>query len=349
MSRTDVARIAICEDSRTYAYALRRFLEHDDDLRVVEVCASAEDLLARLPTLAVDLVTMDLGLPGLDGVAAIEQIMATDPRPILVVSAHTQRGSERAAAALTAGALETIDKLQTSFDDARSPAAVALRRRIKRLAVTRLRPSAAIGGSHAAPAASHLPGRAAAVIAVGSSTGGPRALAELLAQLPADFAVPILVAQHMSPGFTDGLARWLDGLVPVGVGVAVDGQAAGPGAWFAPSDRHLELSSEMTLRVSGAPLVGHHRPSVDMLLTSVARATGPAGVAVVLTGMGSDGAAGVAAVVAAGGVALAQDAASAVVNGMPAAAIRSGAGVVLTPAQIGATLATLRLVVGARS
>lgn len=344
MTHADAVRIVICEDSPTYARALRVFLEVDDGFDVVEICPSAEQLLIRLPDLRPDLVTMDLELPGLDGVAAIQQIMTTDPRRIVVVSAHTERGSERAAAALTAGALEAIHKRDLRLDTARSSAATDLRQRIKHLAATRVRrvPPVATADRLRGPsrAPGRLRGRSTAVVAIGSSTGGPAALAELLAKLPADYEIPILVAQHISPGFTPGLARWLDHVVAVPVGVAGHRQPAGPGVWFAPSESHLELSRDMTMSLS-TRAAGSHRPSVNALLTSVAGRAGPAAVAVVLTGMGSDGADGVAAIRTAGGLAIAQDEATSVVNGMPAAAIRRGAELVMAPAQIGAALVTL--------
>ncbi len=344
MNRVDAVRIVICEDSPTYARALRVFLEVDNELDVVEICPSAEQLLIRLPELQPDLVTMDLELPGLDGVAAIQRIMTTDPRRIVVVSAHTERGSERAAAALTAGALEAIHKRDLRLDTARSPAATGLRQQIKHLAATRVRrvPRATTVDhlSDSPRARGRLRGRSTAVVAIGSSTGGPAALAELLAKLPADYEIPILVAQHISPGFTPGLARWLDHVVAIPVGVASHRQAAGPGVWFAPSESHLELSPDMTLSLSTRAL-GPHRPSVNALLTSVADRAGRAAVAVILTGMGSDGADGVTAIRAAGGFAIAQDEETSIVNGMPAAAIRRGAELVMAPAQIGAALATL--------
>jgi two-component system chemotaxis response regulator CheB len=337
------ARVVICEDSRTYSHALRRFLEHDDDLCVVGVFETAEELLRQLPRLEADLLTMDLELPGLSGVSAIERIMHSDPQPILVISGHTARGSERAAAALAAGALDAIHKRDLRLDHAGSDAAVALRRRVKRLARTSLSSSAPAPAPAlpAAPRAAPPAGREASVVGIVSSTGGPAALAGLLGMLPRDLELPLLVAQHMSVGFTEGLVRLLDETVPPPVRLASDGAFATPGVWFAPDDSNLSLERGMRMRVKRDPRPGH-RPSGDVLLASLAAVAGPRSVAVVLTGMGRDGAEGVAAVRKAGGLAMAQDEASSAIHGMPAAAIARGAMYVQDPAGIGRLLTTLR-------
>jgi two-component system chemotaxis response regulator CheB len=168
---------------------------------------------------------------------------------------------------------------------------------------------------------------AAAVTAVGvaSSVGGPAALRALLAPLPAAFPLPILVVQHMSPGFTTGLATWLDEMVDVPVSIAVSGAVAGPGVHVAPDGAHLVLAADRRLLLTEAPVDAPHRPSADVLFASLARVAGGGAVAIVLTGMGRDGAGGVRAVLDAGGVAVAQSEATATIYGMPAAAVAEGA------------------------
>jgi len=167
----DVARILICEDSRTFAEGLRGFLEQDSDLKVVGVCSSAEELLRELPAARPDLVTMDLELPGMDGVEATRRAMSSWPVPILVLSAHAARGSERAAAALAAGALDAMPKSDLRLHDPHAAGSVAARRRVKRLARARLPRGLRNAGPVRAPA---LHGRRAEVIGICSSTGGPR-------------------------------------------------------------------------------------------------------------------------------------------------------------------------------
>jgi two-component system chemotaxis response regulator CheB len=175
-------------------------------------------------------------------------------------------------------------------------------------------------------------------VGIVGSTGGPAALALLLSGIRADHPVPVLVVQHISMGFTEGLVRWLDGCVPPPVRLAQDRAPAGPGVWFAPDDAHITLDRAYRLRLDFETQAGRHRPSGNVLLQSLADVAGPDAVAVVLTGMGRDGADGLGAVQGAGGLTIAQDSASAVIDGMPAAAIRQGARLVLAPREIGRLL-----------
>ena len=179
------------------------------------------------------------------------------------------------------------------------------------------------------------------VIGICASTGGPRSLAEAVGRLPADYSIPILVVQHMTPGFLTGLVAWLDKELALPVGLADDGQRLAPGVWFAPDGAHLKLEMTGRLGLDTDTIAGNHRPSGDMLLCSLARVAGAKAVAVVLTGMGRDGAKGLAAVAAAGGRTIAQDEQSSGVYGMPRAAAQCGAKTVLPPAAIGDELAAL--------
>jgi two-component system chemotaxis response regulator CheB len=179
------------------------------------------------------------------------------------------------------------------------------------------------------------------VIGICASTGGPRALSDVLGRLPASFAIPILVVQHMTPGFLEQMVTWLDRNLALPIGLAQDGQQLVPGVWFAPDGSHLKLEATRRLMLDVNTRAGNHRPSGDVLLCSLARVAGAEAVAVVLTGMGRDGAEGLAAVAAAGGVTIAQDEQSSGVYGMPRAAAESGAKTVLCPEAIGETLAAM--------
>jgi two-component system chemotaxis response regulator CheB len=179
------------------------------------------------------------------------------------------------------------------------------------------------------------------VIGICASTGGPRALTEVVGRLPADYGIPILVVQHMTPGFISGLVAWLDRELALPVRLASDGQQLAPGVWFAPDGAHLKLEATRRLRLDTDTTAGSHRPSGDVLLSSLARVAGGAAVAVVLTGMGRDGAEGLAAVAGAGGWTIAQDEQSSGVYGMPRVAAERGARTVLAPAAIGDELAAL--------
>jgi two-component system chemotaxis response regulator CheB len=179
------------------------------------------------------------------------------------------------------------------------------------------------------------------VIGICASTGGPRALSEVIGRLPADYGIPILVVQHMTPGFTAGLVAWLDRELALPVRLASDGQALAPGVWFAPDGAHLKLEMTRRLGLDADTIAGSHRPSGDVLFSSLARVAGAKAVAVVLTGMGCDGAEGLAAVAAAGGRTIAQDEQSSGIYGMPRVAAERGAKAVLAPAEIGDELAVL--------
>ncbi|HYV15601.1 MAG TPA: CheB methylesterase domain-containing protein [Conexibacter sp.] len=178
------------------------------------------------------------------------------------------------------------------------------------------------------------------VIGICTSTGGPGALAEIIRELPADFTLPILVVQHIAPGFIDGLMRMLDDDVALSVAIARDGAPLQPGVWLAPEDAHLTLAPSRQLVLDRRTVAGPHRPSADLLLESLASVLGAEAVAVVLTGMGRDGARGAAAVKAAGGLLLAQDEATSRIYGMPRAAVEVGARP-LSPPAIAAALREL--------
>lgn len=319
-------RVVICEDSRTYAAALRRTLEHGGEIEVVDSFTSAEALIAALPKLQPDLVTMDIELPGMGGLEAVEEIMSAGPLPILVLSSHVGPRTQHAAAALAAGALDAIAKDDLDLLNPAGAAATALRRRVRLLSRARVirHPRARLKARKARTPDS----RAIAAIGICASTGGPPALATLLGGLPRSFRIPVLVVQHISAGFTEGLATWLDGAVPLPVALAVDGARLGPGIWIAPEGAHLVVrGSRLVLDTTTA--AGHHRPSGDQLLLSLAKTFKSHAAAVVLTGMGKDGAAGAQAVRAAGGLVIAQDEATSAVYGMPKVVAEAGADHVL--------------------
>jgi two-component system chemotaxis response regulator CheB len=189
--------------------------------------------------------------------------------------------------------------------------------------------------------------RPVGAVGIGASTGGPPALTQVLSALPAAFPLPVLVVQHIASGFSEALVNWLDRRLGLPVGFATDGARAEPGIWFAPDDVHLCLDTSMRFVLDGHQTRGVHRPSVDMLLESLAASLGDRAVGVVLTGMGRDGADGVDAMRRAGGLVIAQDEHTSAVFGMPRAAIESGADFVLPLYEVGPALATLRTDAGA--
>src|SRR6185437_7202432 len=309
-------------------------------IMVAATCDTAEDAIASLPRIAPDLVTMDLALPGMGGLRAVEEIMSAYPLPILVLLPAGASRRDKAAAALAAGALDAVAKTELDLSDPANAAGVALRRRVKLLSRARVlrHPRARLRAEPAGETST----RAAAVIGVCASTGGPHVLAGLLEALPASYPVPLLVVQHMTSGFTEDLARWLGRTVRLPVKVATDGAWLAPGAWIAPDGAQLTVRADGRLRLDRRERPGLYQPSGDVLLASVATAAGRYGVAVVLTGMGTDGAIGAAAVVEQGGLVIAQDKASSAIYGMPRAAADAGAHAVLPPDQIVGRLLKLR-------
>jgi two-component system chemotaxis response regulator CheB len=336
-------RVLICEDSLAYATALSRFLGRDEDIDVVGIAPTGERAIADVERLEPDLLTLDMQLPGMDGLEVVKRLMGSNPLPIVVLSAKVARGSEQAIAALAAGALEVLAKDMLRLDRPDDLWAQAMRSRLRRLSSMRVARPALARRQKQAPsqASAGLGSRSALAIGIGASTGGPPVLEAILGGLPADFSVPVLVVQHMAPGFIEGFARWLDQKLSMEVRIAAEGDRATPGIWFAPDGAHLLLTGSMRLTLECEPK-GPHRPSVDALLGSLARGGGSEAVGVVLTGMGKDGAAGAAEIRRAGGIVIAQDEASSVVYGMPRAVAENGADLVIPPAEIADALSELR-------
>ena len=333
-----VLRVLVCEGSRGFAVRLRRVLEHDGDISVAAVCATAKQAIDALPMVQPDVVTLDL--PGTGGLAAIEEIMSDRPLPILAIYADADGRGETAAAALAAGALDAIGRGDLDVEDPGAAAAAAFRQRVRVLSHMHVirHPRARLRSMPV----SQFPGRQASVIGMCGSTGGPYVLARLLRDLPADYAIPILVVQHISAGFTEGLARWLDQSVRLPVRIAADGAPPAAGAWIAPEGAHLKLAPTGQLFLDRRTVAGQHCPSGDVLFESIAAVAGKTGVAIVLSGMGSDGASGAAAVRRRGGLAIAQDRESSAIYGMPQAAISYGTDLVLSPGEIVTQLIGLR-------
>ena len=321
-------RIVICEDSRTYAAALRRAFEHEGAHDVVGVFATAEETIDALAELHPNLVTMDLELPGMSGLEAVERIMCAQPVPILVLSAHLGADETRPGAALAAGALDALPKARLDLRDPAGTDAAALRRRASVLSSAHVirHPRSRLAHS-SAHRAGH--GGETEIVGVCASTGGPQALSVVLGALPSSFPYPILVVQHIVAGFIAGLARLLDQTSSLPVQLAAHGMRPVHGVYIAPDEMHLRLGADGRLALDRAAAIRGHRPSGDVLFESMAAALGDRATGVVLTGMGRDGADGIRAICDAGGLTIAQDEASSAIFGMPRAAAENGAKLVL--------------------
>jgi two-component system chemotaxis response regulator CheB len=316
-------RVLLVEDSSRQPSQLMEAVRYDGDLTVVAQVGTALAAIDCVAQSRPDVVVLDLQLSDGQSLHAIEQIMARTPTPILILS---ERHSPSAVEALVAGALLALPRaLQwTPAQGAELRAAV---RHISKVQVIRHpRGSLASGSRHDPETHS---GRQP-VVAIAASTGGPSALAILLSGL-AGLRAPVLVVQHLHPDFTTGLVEWMSRISPLPVETAVHHQTARPGRiYIAPGERHLRYLADGRLELAAAPATPH-RPSADQLFLSVAEAAESAGIGVLLTGMGEDGAKGLLAIRQRGGRTLAQDEASSAVFGMPKAAERLGAVTGLLP------------------
>jgi len=325
------ARILIVDDSVVIRQLLREVLTADPGLEIAGVAANGRIALAMLDQVSPDLVTLDVEMPELDGLETLQQLRRTHPRlPVIMFSTVTERGARASIESLALGASDYVTKPANvgSVALAKERIREQLIPKIKALcklpaeappppslSPLRLRPSA-LTGPRQQPRSSAIE-----LVAIGCSTGGPNALAEILPQLPRDFAVPLLIVQHMPPIFTRFLAQRLDSMCALRVREAVAGEAVQPGTiWIAPGDFHLKVVRSMTellLATEQSAAENSCRPSVDVLFRSIAGACGGNVLAVVLTGMGQDGLRGCKELSQSGARIWVQDEASSVVWGMP--------------------------------
>lgn len=320
-------RVMIVEDSAVVRQLLAHLVSRDPRLALAAAVPSAEEALAEIGRVRPDVVSMDIRLPGLDGLEATRRIMAECPTPIVVIADAVEEGGLRISMnALRAGALSVVEKPLGPGREGWEAAAEAICTQLFIMSqVPVIRQRRAVGHPPARPVQSGAPALRPALVGLAASTGGPPAIARVLGALPADFAAPVLLVQHMGAPFMEGFAAWLDGLVAPRVLLARHGARPQPGhVHVAPGDRHLSLTPGGLMQVSDSPPVGGQRPAADVLFGSMATALGPRGLGILLTGMGEDGARGLAALHAAGGTTIAEDETTAIVYGMPAAAVRLG-------------------------
>lgn len=327
-------RVLVVEDSATVRGRIVEVLQAAGMTVVGEACdgRAAIELCSRLRP---DVMTLDIALPLISGLGVTEYVMAHCPTPILIVSSSYRRSDAyHTHDALAAGAIDVLEKPGPDVDAEvwaeRLVSAVRVVARIRPMSRAR-RPRPAPPPQPQPPARSPSPpargGQAGLrAVGIGASTGGTRAVLEILQALPATFPLPILLVLHTSPTFAETLADWLDGQVALPTRLAgAEPLPRGGCVLVAPAERHLVMQGDARLALTTEPERNFCRPSVDALFDSLAATLGPAAVGCLLTGMGRDGAAGLAALRAAGGTTIAQDEATSVVYGMPREAARLGA------------------------
>lgn len=341
-------RVLVVDDSAVMRALLQHRLEREPDITVVGAASNAAEARQLIKALDPDVVTLDIEMPGMDGLSFLEKIMALRPTPVILVSGVTERGADATVRGLQLGAVGCLAKSQLRLDAGESDGG-ALARMVREAANVRLRPPTQTPAARApltratavlspSPAAPPTVATLPEVIVIGSSTGGVEALHVLLSEFPAD-CPPTLIVQHINGCFAGAIAQSLDRAVRPRVMLAETDMILRPGmVVLAPgNEKHLQVARagaqglRCVLR-EGDPVSGH-RPSVDRLFASLATTLGPecgpehapAALAILLTGMGQDGAEGMAALASCGARTIAQDQASCVVFGMPRAAIELGA------------------------
>lgn len=324
-------RVLVVDDSTFVRQALTRMLNAAPGIEVVGTAVDGADGLEKVLQLRPDVVTLDVKMPRLGGLEALQRIMARCPTPVLLLSSVTSEGADVTLRGLDLGAMDFIDKSSVQGHMNLLSLAEELVTKVRLLATVprnRLRPFPVL--PVAAPVPASRPAVAPAeVVVIGTSTGGPPALQQIIPRLPPALAATILVVQHMPAGFTRSLAERLDLRSPLPVREAEDGEPLVPGlVLIAPAGRHMKVrrrgAQPARVVLDDEPRGTLHRPSVDVLMAAVARAYGPRTLGIVLTGMGSDGVEGLRSIREAGGRTLAESEETCVIYGMPKAAVEAG-------------------------
>ncbi len=325
--KKNAVRVLVVDDSALMRKLIPQMLAGDESIDVVGTAMDGSFCLKKIEELKPNVVTLDLEMPGMNGIDTLKEIMRRQPVPVIVFSSHSTDGATVTMKALGLGAFDFVTKPK----DATAHMAETAREliaKVKAAADCKLKPRMILGLPQKPQKIAAATGTPTKLVAIGVSTGGPQALELVLSQLPGDFPGTIVVVQHMPDGFTDMFARRLDDVCPLRVKEAQSGDMLQPGrVLICPGNRHLKvkrLPLGDIVVLSDEPRVNGHRPSVDVLLRSVAEEFRSNAVAVLMTGMGDDGAEGLGAIKKEGGMTIAQSEESCVVYGMPKAAIERG-------------------------
>jgi two-component system chemotaxis response regulator CheB len=336
-------RILVVDDSPLVRKIASDIIDSDSGMEVVATASSAEIAMKKIDKFKPDVITMDIEMPGMGGIAAISEIMSTRPTPIIILSALAKRGAELTMQALELGAVDFIPKPTSSLSGGITDIARVLVEKVKeasKISVKEIEKPAEkysnkkLQGETEPEEGISLNGKSQRksanfdLVSIGTSTGGPIALRTMLTQLSANFPVGVVVVQHMPPVFTKAFANRLDTLCKIKVKEAEDGDLILPGkVLIAPGDFHMTVTkfdTEPKVILKKWKPVSGHRPSVDVLISSVAREYGNKAIGVIMTGMGKDGAEGMSELKKRGGYVIAQDEGSSTIYGMNREVIRNG-------------------------
>ena len=324
-------RVLVVDDSPFMRRAITRMITAEPGIEIIGQASNGAEALEQIAQLRPDVVTMDIEMPIMDGLTALKRIMTERPLPVIMMSTLTQTGSSATLQALELGAFDFVPKPETSMLDVFT-VQHELTSKIKEASRPRRTgplPPLPVPAAPPARIGDHRLSQGIDLVAIGISTGGPPALQALLPQLPADLPVPVLVVQHMPPGFTRSLAERLDKLSSVRVKEAEQGEKLEAGTvYIAPAGWHLTLKTDsrgaFVQLIDSSDSKTWHKPSVDVMMASVAMSYGPRALGLIMTGLGNDGTAGAGAMKRAGAPIWAQDEETCVVYGMPRAVFESG-------------------------
>ncbi|MEK6759525.1 MAG: chemotaxis protein CheB [Deltaproteobacteria bacterium] len=335
-------KVLLVDDSPIAIMLFKRMLAPAKDISVVGTAGNGKEALDLIPRVDPAVICTDLHMPVMDGLQLTKEVMKKFPKPILVASVSVLEGSQNVFDLLDAGAVDIFQKPRGGTDTDYMSLAKAFQRRIRILAGVHVfrrfkRPVAAVE-----PLRMNAKNIRYKVVVIGSSTGGPQALQQILSHLPADFPIPVICVQHIENGFLGGFIDWLQATVPMKASIAVDGEVPQAGrVYFPPEQTHLVIDERGRLRCTNEGPFDGHRPSITVTFKSAAERFGNCAIGVILTGMGRDGASGMKAISEAGGATIAQNEESSVVFSMPRHAIEIGAaGLVLPIDQIPAAIIT---------
>lgn len=351
-------RVLIVDDSGFFLRRVTEMLSGDPRIEVAGTAVDGRDAIKKTRELKPDVITMDIEMPVMDGITAVRRIMAIQPTPVLMFSSLTHEGAQATFEALEAGALDYLPKNFDDISNNRDEVGRILRSRVWTLGVrglpkkTRQTKDKSTSSTPAtAVATKAIPSRASRIkkkgsyqlIAIGTSTGGPVALQQVLSDLPANFPLPLVIVQHMPASFTNAFAKRLDQLCPIAVKEASDGDPLKAGtALLAPGGKQMLVVSrgnQLIVKIQDSEPSQNYKPCVDVTFTSIARALPGESLSIVMTGMGSDGMEGAKLLKEGGSEVWIQDEASSVIYGMPMAIAKAGlADLELALAEIGPQL-----------